>query len=221
MKFRYIGKLKSIDDLKIPDLQLKDDKRNNYNIALIDNEDFPLMELLKGHGFVIDKFEDISSVKQLEAYNIILCDIKGVGLHFNQTYQGAYLIKEIYKAYPFKIIMAYTGSNYDSRYNEYLKFAEYNIQKDEESETWVEKLDDAIKQLSKIEYRWIRIRDSLIKKNVSLLNLALLEDDFVRRVIEKKSLEDFPSRRISKSFSREDVAILTSFIKTITKILLV
>lgn len=64
-----------------------------------------------------------------------------LALNSNEVFQGAYLVKEIYKRYPFKIIIAYTGSRYDPRYNEYLKYAEYNIIKDASSEEWVEKLD--------------------------------------------------------------------------------
>ena len=43
-----------------------------------------------------------------------------LALNSMKIFQGAYLVKEIYKRYPFKIIIAYTGSRYDPRYNEYL-----------------------------------------------------------------------------------------------------
>lgn len=218
MRFRYIGRLKSLKDLNVAEIKLKREERGDFNIAVIDDETFPLMDLLKSHRFVIDKFDDINSIKQLEAYDIILCDIQGVGVSFSNKYQGAYLIKEIYKSYPFKIIIAYTGSNYDPRYNEYLKFAEYNIAKDSDSENWVDILDEAIKQLSMVEYRWIRIRKFLLKKGVSLLDLALLEDDFVTRALEHKSFEDFPSKKIRKGFSNDEIEILSLFVKTVSKI---
>jgi len=144
-------------------------------------------------------------------YDIILCDIQGVGTKFNEVFQGAYLVKEIYKRYPFKIIIAYTGSRYDPRYNEYLKYAEYNIIKDASSEEWVEKLDSALELASNPEHRWNRVRRYLLNKGVPLFELTLLEDDFVCRFLENKSFDDFPNNKIAKTLDDDIRAILQSF----------
>ncbi len=170
-----------------------------------------MIDILQRHKFDIDKFDDIENIESLNAYDIILCDIQGVGTKFNTSYQGAYLVKEIYKRYPFKIIIAYTGSRYEPRYNEFLKYAEYNIPKDASSEEWVEKLDSALELASDPEHRWNRVRRYLLNKGVSLFELTLLEDDFVCRYLEKKSFENFPNSKISKSLDDNIRAILQSF----------
>ena len=58
-----------------------------------------MIDILQRHKFDIDKFDDIENIESLNAYDIILCDIQGVGTKFNTSYQGAYLVKEIYKRY--------------------------------------------------------------------------------------------------------------------------
>jgi hypothetical protein len=211
MKFKYLGKLKNTTDLRTASLKFQTLKRNEIKVAVIDNESFDMLEILEQHKFDIFKFDDIENLDTLLAYDIILCDIKGVGLKFNKTFQGAYLIKEIYKKYPFKIIIAYTGTRYDARYNEYLKFAEFSIKKDASSEEWVEKLDTAIEYVNNPEHRWNRIKNYLLSKDVPLFNLALVEDDFVDRILNKKSFEGFPKSNISKKFDSDIRAILQSF----------
>lgn len=211
MKFRYIGTPKNITDLRSAISKRKQLERKDVKIAVIDNESFPMIDILQRHKFDIDKFDDIENIESLNAYDIILCDIQGVGTKFNTSYQGAYLVKEIYKRYPFKIIIAYTGSRYEPRYNEFLKYAEYNIPKDASSEEWVEKLDSALELASDPENRWNRVRRYLLNKGVSLFELTLLEDDFVCRYLEKKSFENFPNSKISKSLDDNIRAILQSF----------
>lgn len=140
-------------------------------MVLIDDAQFPYYDLLRQHKFNIDTLNDVTSLTTLEAYDVILCDLNGVGKKLSETYQGAYLVKEIYKRYPFKIIISYTGISFDARYNEYLKYADFSVKKDVESEVWVEKLDMAIDMLSNIEKRWIRVRNYMLDNNVSLFNV--------------------------------------------------
>ena len=169
MKFRYIGTPKNITDLRSAISKRKQLEQKDVKIAVIDNESFPMIDILQRHKFDIDKFDDIENIESLNAYDIILCDIQGVGTKFNTSYQGAYLVKEIYKRYPFKIIIAYTGSRYEPRYNEFLKYAEYNIPKDASSEEWVEKLDSALELASDPEHRWNRVRRYLLNRVSSLM----------------------------------------------------
>lgn len=167
MKFRYIGTPKNITDLRSIASKHKQLERKNVKIAIVDNESFPMIEILQRHKFDIDKFDDIENIESLNGYDIILCDIQGVGTKFNEVFQGAYLVKEIYKRYPFKIIIAYTGSRYDPRYNEYLKYAEYNIIKDASSEEWVEKLDSYPENSNKRGIDIMRQNTNIIKANLS------------------------------------------------------
>ncbi len=209
-RFIYFGTPKRISDLHTPSRILGKLKREDVKLAIIDDQDFPYLDILKQHKFNIDTYEDLENLASLNAYDIILCDINGVGKKFSQQYQGAYLVKEIYKLYPFKIIISYTGISFDPRYNEYLKYADFSVKKDIDSEDWVEKLDKAIDMVANVEKRWNRIRDFLLSNNVSLLNVLLLEDDLVRK-IERKETQNFPSSKLTVNINEDLKQMLISF----------
>ena len=109
----------------------------------------------------------------------------------------------------FKIIISYTGISFDARYNEYLKYADFSVKKDVESEVWVEKLDMAIDMLSNLEKRWQRVRDFLLANSVSLYDAMLLEDNLVRSVEERKK-DAFPEKRLTKNLNSDLRDILLS-----------
>lgn len=208
--FFYLGTPKRISDLHTPNRAMNKLKRENVKMVLIDDDQFPYYDLLKQHKFNIDTLSDVTSLTTLEAYDVILCDLNGVGKKFSETYQGAYLVKEIYKRYPFKIIISYTGISFDARYNEYLKYADFSVKKDVESEVWVEKLDVAIDMLSDIEKRWIRVRDYMLDNNVSLFNVMLLEDNLVKSIDDGEK-EKFPSKKLIGDLGNDLKEVLISF----------
>lgn len=212
--FLHLGSPKKITELRTPDRTLSKLKREDVKMVLIDDEVFPYLDLLKQHKFNIDTLNDVTSLTTLEAYDVILCDLNGVGKKFSEKFQGAYLVKEIYKRYPFKIIISYTGISFDARYNEYLKYADFSVKKDVESEVWVEKLDMAIDMLSNIEKRWERVRDYLLANNVAVYDVMLLEDNFVKSV-EDRQKDKFPSNRLAKRLDSDLKNVITSFASSV------
>ena len=212
--FIHFGTPKKISELHTPNRAMNKLKREDVKMVLIDDEQFPYLDLLKQHKFNIDTLNDVTSLTTLEAYDVILCDLNGVGTKFSEKFQGAYLVKEIYKRYPFKIIISYTGISFDARYNEYLKYADFSVKKDVESEVWVEKLDMAIDMLSNIEKRWERVRNFLLDNNVSLYDTMLLEDNLVNSV-EEGQKNTFPSRKLMRSLSSDLKDVIISFASSV------
>lgn len=211
MRFYYIGSLLTFMNSFRGHYKFNNVERKDVKIAIIDDESFPLKETLLQHKFNIDVFHDVTSIDQFAGYEIILCDIQGVGKQFSQKYQGAYIVNEIYKRFPFKVLMSYTSKSTDITFNKYLHYAEFSIKKDADSEEWVEKLDTAIKLVSDPENRWIRTRNYLLEKGVSLFELALLEDEYVRHIIENKPFDDFPPKKLRGKITDEIETILKDF----------
>lgn len=211
MRFHHFGKLENLHSLEVASLKFKKIERKDVKIAIVDDDTFPYLDILLKHKFSIDVFEDIANIDSINAYDIILCDIQGVGKKLNTNYQGAYLLKEIYEKYPSKVLISYTAHATDITFNKYLQYAEFSMKKDAGSEDWVEKLDQAIALVSNPENRWIRTRNMLLERGVSLFELALLEDEFVYRVLHNKSFEDFPPPKIVKSVSEEIAPVIDGF----------
>lgn len=158
-------------------------RRSKVSIAIIDDEPFTAQQNLTNHGYDVHPIGDIKKLDEIDAYNIILCDLAGVGLNFNEQYQGAYLIDEIKRNHPEKFVVAYTGGAPNDEITQRAnKAADTFIRKDANMEEWRDKLDDLIERLCDPVIVWRRQRDALVKQNVATLDILRLEDAFVKSV---------------------------------------
>jgi hypothetical protein len=212
MAFFYLGHPKTITDLRsiVGMRQIND--RSSIRIIVIDDEPFPYSDNLRKHGFNIEQFRDLETLDSISSYEIVLCDVQGIGTKFHQELQGAYLVKEIRRRFPFKYIISYTAYDNDARYTALLKNADISIIKDENTDVWVEKLDYAISSVSNIEEQWAKTCNHLLDLKVPLFQIALLENEVVTKIQNKKSFDDFPN--VNKSIELESNAkeVLLSFI---------
>lgn len=213
--FYHIGRPKSIKDLDIPSLKLKNIDRMKIPILIIDDNDFEYLQHLRNHRFDITYFPDIQSIESTKEYEIILCDINGVGKKLNSKYEGAHVISEINKKYPFKTIIAYTGHTHDPSFNRFFRLADYTFKKDIDGDEWVEKLDQAIEVTTNPQKKWTKLRDFLIKNNVTLFEIMKLENEFVKAILNGDNLSDFPSRKLKNEINPDVRAVIQSFTASI------
>lgn len=166
--------------------------RHRVRILLIDDENFILEEPLKRQGFNITYKKDIDVLTDVEPYQIVLCDIRGVGKTFKSNKEGAYLIKEMKKIYPTIQVIAYTGSSYDPSYNDYLKCADDVVEKGNSIEYWVSCLDEQIKTSVDPRMQWDRIRSYLLEEGIKTIVVAKLESRYVEGILTRnqKTLEE-------------------------------
>jgi hypothetical protein len=209
--FLHIGQPKNIVDLNVPQLKLRSVERKDVKMALIDNEPFEYLDDLKFHGFNISYFKDVEAIESMLAYEVILCDIKGVGQKFKSKYEGAHVMKELNLTYPFKTIFAFTGYSYDPTFNSYLSTVDNVLKKDIDQDEWIEALDLAINLATDPVKRWFKIRNFLLAREVSLFNLTKLEDEYVSILLNKGDLSTFPSKKATKGMPQDLRAVLQSF----------
>lgn len=170
--------------LTCPDLQ---ELKKRISIVIIDDEPFIKQETLRNHGFNIVHFEDIKTINQIIDYPIVICDIKGVGSHFDSKFEGAHLLSEIRKAYPDKFLITYSGKQYDVSYNEILQGVDAAATKDASTEYWVNLLEKGLKSVGDPKERWIRFRKSLVEKGIDAYVIFELEQSFIDSVKRKDS----------------------------------
>ncbi|NJW51951.1 hypothetical protein [Salinimicrobium oceani] len=209
--FYHIGNPKSIKDLDVPSLKLKSIDRINIPILVIDDNEFEYLQHLRNHRFDITYFPDIPSIESTKEYEIILCDINGVGKKLNSKYEGAHVISEIHKKYPFKTIIAYTGHTHDPSYNRFFRLADYTYKKDIDGDEWVDKLDQAIDLTTNPQKKWTKLRDFLIKNNVTLFEIVKLENEYVKEILKGNDLSNFPSKKLSNEINPDVRAVIQSF----------
>ncbi len=189
--------------MKLPDIcfvryQISDLSENNVlampnamelrqyaHMLVIDDNEFIHEKHLKNNGYQLQHKTDIDTIKDVEPYDIVLCDISGVGKKLGYDKEGAFIIKEIAENYPNKRIIAYTANTYNPEYNEFFSMADFVATKDMGIDDWICALDSQVRKSIDPVEQWKKIRDYLIKNGVSTLNIVKIEDRFVDSVKRK------------------------------------
>jgi CheY-like chemotaxis protein len=155
-------------------------RRAAVRIAVIDDEAFAPQNNLQNYGYKITPVGDLKSVNEVEAYDMILCDIVGVGRNFDSVAQGASLIAEIKKNYPEKVVVAYTGGALTERSSRMAADrADAMIKKDADIEEWINQLDKLSADAVDPHVIWNKIRSRFVELDVDSKQILLLEDAYV------------------------------------------
>lgn len=164
------------------------DMRSEVRIAVIDDQDFSPLNNLNKNNYNIRTFKDIESIGTIRDYQIILCDLSGVGKNLNPDLEGAHIIKEIKLSFPDKYVIAYTGGSSNKEILAMsVEHADKYLQKDSSIDEWQTNLDAAILHLKNPVYIWKRLRPLLLENGVTAHQLCKLEHDFVKSFSNGKS----------------------------------
>lgn len=165
VKFLSSGALKSSMDL-----------RKKIPIVAIDDQVFLPEKNLKNSGFSIETLADIQRIPDVEKYQVILCDVNGIGSALSESTQGAYVIEEIKSTYPDKVVIAYTAGSAASKLVIRARAsADQYIKKDASVEEWRDLLDGVIKSLCNPIEVWKKTRIRLLNAGIELADLMKLE----------------------------------------------
>lgn len=189
-----------------------DKRRKLCTIAVIDDQMFTHLENLRDAGFNIAHVGNVSNVINILEYDVIACDLRGVGTVLNERLQGASVIQEIRRIRPDKYLIAYSGSFDRSKITKIAsECADTLINKSADTDKWTQELDKAISiTLNPIE-RWKRIRSSLVEMNISSQNIASIEQSYCRAIITGN--KNILLKSINKTIIGEDArAILNGLL---------
>lgn len=174
--------------------------RKHVNILVIDDNDFIPEEYLKVNGYQIQHKHDIDTIRDVEPYDIVMCDISGVGKKLGYEKEGAFIIREIHANYPNKRIIAYSSNTYNANYNQFFSMADFVAPKDISIDSWIDILDNQVKKSIDPLYQWKKIRTYLLDNEISTLTIAKIEDKYVSAVNKKdfRSLKAYVEGKDSK-----------------------
>lgn len=159
------------------------DIRSSVKIAIIDDEKFKAHVNLKTYGYKIQELPDIKSLDDISDFDIVICDLMGVGQNFDKSIGGASIIKEIKDNYPTKYVIAYTGARSNTpEANAAKQFSDDFIKKDDDITKLVGKLDEAIDIASDPYERWLTTRQGLIDLEIDLRKVLELESAYVEAI---------------------------------------
>lgn len=202
-----------IFELKVHHIPLPPGKyRSQVKVVVIDDDGFPEEAVLRSHEFNVKVFNDIDDIRMVEAYDVVMCDIQGVGRSLGSSYEGAHIISEIHKFYPAKILISFSGIKFDTTYNKFFSLCDFNYSKNIDKEDWPDKLDLAIQKLLDPIQQWIKIRTYLLDNDVGLYKVLQLENDYVKSILKKSSFS--PAESLINSLGPHIKDIVVSLAKS-------
>ncbi len=189
------------------------ERRAKVVIGVIDDRPFSPRENLENTGYRIKILGDPQSISVVEGCHIVLCDLQDVGTALNPDKQGAFLIDEIRRNYPEKIVGAYTGGGMKPAISrEAFQRSDFFMKKDAITDEWRDKLDAFIVKLLDPVEVWNRQRDVLVHKRIDTLTILKLEDAFVRSVKGRESVQYAGFTRAVEESSGDVRAVVQSLI---------
>lgn len=190
VKYVY-RKLHSISNLKEQRISsdIKID-RKNVKICVVDDEGFDIDKVYSLGYIQVDRKLKFESIGDYEKYNIILCDIEGVGNEFDSVRQGLAVAEQIKSVYPEKIVLIYSGKNVES-YGELPTNIDGVLSKVEATTELVKKLDAYYKESIDPIIVWEKTRQQMLDSGIATKTIAIVEDQYCNSMLEKKDFLQF------------------------------
>ena len=208
-----IGKKYSIADLNTSRNALSSiDIKSRIPILIIDDEDFVYKEDLRDEKYNVTCVKNIEDLNAVEAYPIVICDIKGVGTQFDEEKEGAFVVRELKKKYPFKQLAVYSGSDYKLELMSDLEGV-VTIKKGAKLDMWRPYCDELIRRASDPKENWKTLRDYLLKKDVPIEEVMKLESNYVDIYNHRpKDMKLFPEEDLFPNLSQDIRGVVQSMI---------
>ena len=170
----------------------KNPRRELIKMCVIDDEGFEkesLLNLKFGEIYVMDEFRNMND---FEHYNVILCDIKGVGSELDNQLEGIALAREIKKLYPDKIVIQYSGQavhDYDPNFYQNMIIDGF-VKKDLSTPRLAEEIDANCSMLWDPCDAWKYIEKNLRNLGVYNKNIAYFEHLYVKSLEKNRNYLD-------------------------------
>lgn len=194
----------SVEEQRI-DLRIKI-PRETIKVCVIDDEGFDI-NMLYDLGYKnIRKKIQFESMDEYEDYDIILCDIEGIGINVDVDKQGLAVAEQIKDVYPEKVVLLYSGKNVET-FGEMPKNLDGYLRKQSSMSELAKSLDAYYKQSIDPVNVWKKTRDEMLNNKVSTKTVAFLEDRYCRSLLEGKGyLYNNANLNETEIFSAENIS---------------
>ena len=188
--------------------------RKKVRILLIDDEEYEIFDLLKTRGYDVYYKSDIAYTVEVEPFDIVIIDIKGVAKKFGSPQGGFGFAAEVKRQYQHKVVICYSGTA-DNSINEQIDKIDGFIKKDTDIDQWSQKLDSYIKLVGNIEYHWKIIDKQLMDRGID----SQIRDKI--KVVYNKSFDESSFDNLTKEFmvNVDDAKLLIEVISSIVALI--
>ena len=197
-----LKKLKTIADFDKSKIVYENNKRSFVKVCIIDDEGFIQLNSLNSLGYTqIDVLNNFNKMDDLISYDVILCDIDGIGKNIDQRKQGIAIAEQILINFPEKSLFIYSGKD-PSEYGDIPNNIEY-IPKQTTAGELTKILDQKTTYVWNPVNAWDKMYHLLLSTNTDSKTIAMIEHNYVNSLIKNKNILSSISK--SELFQRNDV----------------
>ena len=205
---------------KISESMLQAEK-SKVRIAIVDDEYVDsVADNLKSAGYRdVTPMKNILRLDDVENFDLVLIDIKGIGARFLQgtksaALEGLSIAREVKRLYPSKKVIVFSAmmKEYEDNFVLHDIVDAYFIKDGDISER-NKKIDQCIRERIDPVFLWKKNRALLLEGGVSVHAVAKLESKIVKSILRKQSL---PELDIVKVIG--DVSAIAGVIKSISEL---
>lgn len=160
--------------------------RSQTNICILDDLEPPYKSELISSGFCIQHVADIKHITEVRNYPVVICDIDGVGTEIDSKQQGLGIALQISKAYPQIALGIYSGHTHGLVHRPDTALL---INKDDDKESWSDKLDELIARTKDPRQVWSKIAVRLFNEGIPAKDIAKVESNYVKCYIKKRPMD--------------------------------
>lgn len=214
-KFVYtdLMTIASVEEQRI-DLKIKV-PRENIRICVIDDEGFDI-NMLYDLGYMnIRKKIQFESIDEYKDYDIVLCDVEGIGSNVDMDRQGLVVAEQIKNVYPEKVVLLYSGKNIET-FGEMPKVIDGYLRKQSSMSELAKSLDNYYRKSIDPIVVWEKTRNEMLNNKISTKTIAFLEDRYCRSLLEKK--EYLYSNTDVQDIERFSIENIAKYIEVLAKV---
>ena len=174
-------------------------KPREVKVVIIDDHAFPWKDAIESRGCSVTYLPDYTKpitqanqklkIHELSSYDIIICDIHGVGGGLYPGAEGLEVLEDIRRKNPLHVIAAYTG-NPGVIYSKmkHQDALDMVFSKDWEIDDFLLNFDELLKIFNTPQRRWKFIRERLSYLNVGEQHIEKIRKNFVEDVLISQML---------------------------------
>lgn len=178
--------------------------RDQIKVCVIDDEGFDMNTLYDlGYKNIRRKLQ-FENMDEYQDFDIILCDVEGIGVSVDAEKQGLAVAEQIKNVYPEKVILLYSGKNIET-FGEMPSNLDGYLRKQSSMSELAKSLDEIYAHSINPVNVWGKTRDEMLQNNISTKTIAFLEDRFCRALLEKDDYLFSVTKEERDVFSAENI----------------
>ncbi len=164
--------------------------RKNIKICVVDDEGFDI-DKVHSLGYIqVERKLRFENIGDYEKYDMVLCDIEGVGNELDSVRQGLAVAEQIKSVYPEKIVLIYSGKNVES-YGELPPCVDGVLSKVDSTTELVKKMEQYYRDSVDPILVWEKTRQRMFEAGIATKTIAIVEDRYCISMLEKKDFLQF------------------------------